>query len=87
MSRHRLHELLQAAVELAAPVIPPYLCALYSMHPTGNERAKLIIRSVVVEEMLHMILAANVLNAVGLDAHGSPTTRTLRATRTSCPTG
>ena len=65
MSRHRLHELLQAAVELELSVIPPYLCALYSMHPTGNERAKLIIRSVVVEEMLHLILAANVLNAIG----------------------
>jgi hypothetical protein len=65
MSRARLHDLLQAAVGLELSVIPPYLCALYSMHPTGNDRAKLIIRSVVVEEMLHLILAANVLNAIG----------------------
>jgi Ferritin-like len=60
-----LHEHLQAAVELELLVIPPYLCALYSLHPGTNEEAALIIRSVVVEEMLHMILAANVLNAVG----------------------
>src|SRR5919197_2813527 len=56
---------LQAAVELELLVIPPYLCALYSLHPGSNEEAALIIRSVVVEEMLHMILASNVLNAVG----------------------
>jgi hypothetical protein len=63
----RLH--LQAAVELELLVIPPYLCALYSLHPGTNAEATLVIRSVVVEEMLHMILAANVLNAVG----GRPT--------------
>jgi Ferritin-like len=57
--------MLQAAVELELAVIPPYLCGLYSMHPQGNEQVKLIIRSVVVEEMLHLILAANVLNAIG----------------------
>jgi hypothetical protein len=62
---HDLHEHLQAAVELELLVIPPYLCALYSLHPDTNEEAALIVRSVVVEEMLHMILAANVLNAVG----------------------
>jgi hypothetical protein len=60
-----LREHLQAAVELELLVIPPYLCALYSLHPGSNEEAALITRSVVVEEMLHMILAANVLNAVG----------------------
>jgi hypothetical protein len=60
---------LQAAVELELLVIPPYLCALYSLHPGTNAEAALVVRSVVVEEMLHMILAANVLNAVG----GRPT--------------
>jgi hypothetical protein len=55
---------LQAAVELELLVIPPYLCALYSLHPGTNAEAALVVRSVVVEEMLHMILAANVLNAV-----------------------
>jgi hypothetical protein len=60
---------LQAAVELELLVIPPYLCALYSLHPGTNAEAALVIRSVVVEEMLHLILAANVLNAIG----GRPT--------------
>jgi Ferritin-like len=60
-----VQDLLVAAVKLELSTIPPYLCALYSMHPQGNEEAKLVIRSVVVEEMLHMVLAANVLNAIG----------------------
>jgi hypothetical protein len=59
----RVH--LQGAVELELLVIAPYLCALYSLQQGTNEEAALIIRSVVVEEMLHMILAANVLNAIG----------------------
>ncbi len=59
----RLH--LQAAVELELLVIPPYLSALYSLRPGFNRVAELILRSVVVEEMLHLTLAANVLNAVG----------------------
>ncbi|HEX8246499.1 MAG TPA: ferritin-like protein, partial [Longimicrobium sp.] len=60
-----LHEHLHAAVQLELAVIPPYLCALYTLRPGSNEEASLIIRSVVVEEMLHMVLASNVLNAVG----------------------
>lgn len=69
MNIDRLKELLQAAVELELSTIPPYLCALYTIHPTGNDEAKLVIRSVVVEEMLHMVLAANVLNAIGGEPH------------------
>lgn len=65
MSVDRLKDLLGAAVKLELSTIPPYLCALYSIHPDGNDEAKLVIRSVVVEEMLHMVLAANVLNAIG----------------------
>lgn len=65
MSVDRLRDLLGAAVKLELSTIPPYLCALYSIHPEGNDEAKLVIRSVVVEEMLHMVLAANVLNAIG----------------------
>jgi hypothetical protein len=61
----RLKDLLQAAVELELSTIPPYLCALYSLRAGANDEARLVIRSVVVEEMLHMVLAANVLNAIG----------------------
>jgi Ferritin-like len=60
-----LREHLQAAIELEHSTIPPYLCALYTLRASSNDAASEIIRSVVVEEMLHMVLAANVLNAVG----------------------
>jgi hypothetical protein len=61
----RLRDLLQAAVELELSTVPPYLCALYTLRPGSNDEASLVIRSVAVEEMLHMVLAANVLNAIG----------------------
>jgi Ferritin-like len=47
--------------------IPPYLTALYSLKPGSNLEAFHIIRSVLVEEMLHLTLVVNVLNAVGGD--------------------
>jgi hypothetical protein len=51
-------------VELEHATIPPYLCALYSIREGTNQTAAQIIRSVVMEEMLHMVLASNVLNAI-----------------------
>lgn len=60
----QLHEHLMAAVELELLTIPPYLTALYSLGGK-SETAEEIIRSVVMEEMMHLALAANVLNAVG----------------------
>ena len=59
---------LQHAVELEHATIPTYLYALYSLTPGKNDAIAEIIDSVVVEEMLHMTLACNVLNAIG----GSP---------------
>jgi CDGSH-type Zn-finger protein len=59
---------LQWAIELEHATIPPYLVALYSIKEGCNQEAAEILRSIVMEEMLHMTLAANVLNAVG----GSP---------------
>jgi len=56
---------LQVAVQLEHATIPPYLTALYSMHPSTNADAYRVIRVVAVEEMLHLTLAANLLNAVG----------------------
>jgi hypothetical protein len=59
---------LQKAIDVEHFTIPPYLCALWSLKDglSGpNSEAYRIIRSVVMEEMLHMILAANILNAVG----------------------
>ena len=56
---------LQFAVSLEHFTIAPYLCALYSIHEGANPEAVRIIRSVAVEEMLHMVLASNTLNAIG----------------------
>jgi hypothetical protein len=60
-----LHQYLYVAMQLEHATIPPYLTALYSMHPTVNADAYRVIRVVAVEEMLHLTLAANILNAVG----------------------
>lgn len=56
---------LQSAIEVELSTIPPYLYAMYSIEDTASKPYKLI-RSVVVEEMLHLALAANVLTAVGV---------------------
>lgn len=64
-SREDLHMYLHAALKLEHATIPPYLTALYTIKPGTNIEAVEIIRSVMVEEMLHMVLVANVLNAVG----------------------
>ena len=68
-SLHELREHLQWAIQLEHATIPPYLFALYSIKPGTNTEASHIITSVVIEEMLHMTLAANVLNAVGGTPH------------------
>jgi rubrerythrin len=59
---------LQSAVKLEHATIPLYLYALYSLDRDKNPEIAAIIESVVVEEMLHMTLSSNVLNALG----GSP---------------
>jgi hypothetical protein len=61
----KLYEYLHHAMMLEHATIPPYLLALYSIHPNTNLDAVQCLRVVVVEEMLHLTLAANVMNAVG----------------------
>ncbi len=61
----KLHEYLYHAMQLEHGTIPVYLTALYSLHPGSNSDAHHIIRTVAVEEMLHLSLVANVMNAVG----------------------
>lgn len=56
---------LQWAIELEHSTLPPYLCALYSLDPVRNAEAVQVIGGVFAEEMLHLLLAANLLNAVG----------------------
>lgn len=64
-----LHHALQTAIELEHATIPAYLFALYSIQPGANKAAAAIIQSIVAEEMLHMALAANILNAIGGHPH------------------
>ena len=63
-----LREHLQWAIEVEHTTLAPYLSALYSIKEGRNTEAAEIIASVFMEEMLHMTLVANVLNAAG----GSP---------------
>jgi rubrerythrin len=63
-----VRDALQNAVKLEHATIPLYLYGLYSLQQGKNVEIAEILESVVVEEMLHMTLASNVLNAVG----GSP---------------
>ena len=60
-----LQQHLQTAIELEHSTLPPYLCALYSLKDGSNKEARAVLQSVALEEMLHLTLAANVLNAVG----------------------
>jgi hypothetical protein len=62
-----LKEHLELAITVELSTIPPYLYAMYSLADARGEAA-LLIRSIVVEEMLHAALCANILLAVG----GSP---------------
>ncbi|MEH2054277.1 ferritin-like domain-containing protein [Nostoc sp.] len=55
---------LNAAVELELATLPPYLSAWLSIKDLNSPAAKLI-RSVLIEEMLHMGLVANMLTAIG----------------------
>jgi Ferritin-like len=55
---------LNAAVELELSTLPPYLCAWLSIKDLTSPAAKLI-RTVLIEEMLHMGLVANMLTTIG----------------------
>ncbi len=61
----QLREYLQAALEVEHLTIPVYMTGMYTIRPGTNRDAHFAIRSVLLEEMLHMTLAANLLNAVG----------------------
>lgn len=61
----QLYDYLYKAMQLEHATLPPYLTALYSLNFGTNPDAMQILRVVAVEEMLHLTLAANVLNAVG----------------------
>lgn len=56
---------LQTAIGVEFGTLPPYLYALYSIPPGKNSHSSQLIRSVALEEMIHMCLACNMLNALG----------------------
>jgi hypothetical protein len=62
-----LHGYLHVAMQLEHATIPPYLTALYSIYPDPviNVYPRNHLLTIVREEMLHLTLAANILNAVG----------------------
>jgi hypothetical protein len=62
-----LHEALQSAIALEHSTLPLYLSAMFSLE-VQNYPSYNAIRSVVMEEMVHMAIAANMLAAIG----GSP---------------
>ncbi|HEV2634055.1 MAG TPA: ferritin-like protein [Actinocrinis sp.] len=64
-NRQDLIKYLDSALVLEHATIPPYLTAYYSIHSTTNSDAAHIVRVVAVEEMLHLTLVANVMNAIG----------------------
>ena len=59
-----LKRALQNAIELEHATIPPYLYALYSIKPGANLEVAGLVTSIVMQEMLHMALDCNILNAI-----------------------
>jgi hypothetical protein len=57
--------MLQTAIGVEFGTLPPYLYALYSIPPGQNPEAAARIKSVALQEMIHMCLACNMLNALG----------------------
>lgn len=62
------YALLQTAIGVEFGTLPPYLYAMFSIREGSNPAAAQRIKSVVMQEMIHMCLACNILNALG----GSP---------------
>jgi hypothetical protein len=58
-----LRKHLQKAIQIEHSTIPPYLCAYYSIENSLTAAAQ-SIRGIAIEEMLHLSLAGNILNAV-----------------------
>lgn len=60
-----VQQLLQQAVAVEFGTLPPYLYAMFSIPPGENVAAAQLIKSVLLQEMIHMALACNILNAIG----------------------
>jgi hypothetical protein len=56
---------LQVALELEHATIPPYLYAMWSLGSGANAEIADIIDGIIGEEMRHMAMVANIINALG----------------------
>ncbi|MGM0595330.1 MAG: ferritin-like domain-containing protein [Pseudomonadota bacterium] len=63
-SKSDLYNHLQVALGLEIAVLPPYLLGYYSIKDKNSEAAGIML-SVIMEEMLHMALNCNLINAIG----------------------
>ena len=59
-----LREDLQTALEIEHATIPPYMTALATLKTSGNVDIRHRLRKVFIQEMFHLTLVANILNAV-----------------------
>lgn len=57
--------MLETAIGLEFGTLPPYLYAMFSIPPGKNVAAANLIKSVLMQEMIHMCLACNIMNALG----------------------
>ena len=57
--------LTQTAVNVEFSTLPPYLYAKFSILPQHNPAARERLDAVITQEMIHMCLASNILNAIG----------------------
>jgi hypothetical protein len=63
-SARELQPYLQGMLELKIATIPPCLTALFSLCDGKNGAIREVLRGVIVDEMLHVALIANILNAM-----------------------
>jgi len=57
--------LVQGAIDIEFSTLPPYLYASLTILPDTNAPAKTRLQSVTMQEMIHMCLACNIMNAIG----------------------
>lgn len=67
-----VRQLVQQAIDLEFATLPPYLYANLSIPRGKNSEAKALLTSIQGEEMVHMCLACNIMNAIGGDPKINP---------------
>lgn len=64
--------LVQGAIDIEFATLPPYLYSSLTILPDSNAPAKTRLQSVIMQEMIHMCLACNIMNAIGGSAAINP---------------